>query len=142
VRYVVTELQGRGQPNAMPICRELDLCKCAGGLTKMQEAGFTADMLAQQDERPAAELDEWLEAPSTSGRDPDVVRPRHAAGCPAKSRACIDHNWLRALEEGKLLVVSAITIPNADPQLQCQPALSISSLTPIRVIPKPHPVQP
>ena len=45
----------------------------------MREAGFTADMLAARDERPAAEPDEWSEAPSTSGRDAEVVRPRHAA---------------------------------------------------------------
>ena len=52
----------------------------AGGVTKMREAGFMADMLAARDERSAAEAEAWsLEATSTARRDADVVRPRHAA---------------------------------------------------------------
>ena len=104
----------------------------AGGLPKMREAGFTADMLAAHEERPAADLDEWLENPSTSGRDAEVVRPRHAAGCPAtQSRASMTTIRLRGPEDGRLLVVSAITVttPYVVPSIFTR-LVSIWTLTP------------
>ena len=70
----------------------------------MLEAGFTADMLAARDERPADALDEWLQSPSTSGRDADVPRPRHVADRPVTSGVRLWHMRLRRTCEDKSLL--------------------------------------
>ena len=77
---------GRLSPTLYGRCKEslfLSSClpsvmlSCAGGLPKMQEAGFTADMLAARaGERPSAS--DFPPEASTSGRDEHTPRPRYA----------------------------------------------------------------